>query len=111
MAREEPSAIRALHLSIAEVDYHRHRIDAISEDLVALSARRSTEQSLPLLTRNEHVPAWSLYEEATRQFDQALLLEPEARRWMLLDDADDRLTRVYIARGRAMFHRGLWMKP
>ena len=26
---------------------------------------------------------------------------------MLLDDADDRLTRVYIARGRAMFHRGL----
>ena len=110
LARVEAAEIRRLHRSIGEnlERYHRHRIDAISEDLASHFRLAGLPNKAYLyLTRTAGMYLrGSLYEQATKLFDRALTLEPEARRWMLLDEADDRLTRVYIARGRAMFHHG-----
>ena len=110
LARVEASEIQTLHRAIGEhlEHYHRHRIDAISEELASHFQQAGlTNKAYIYLTRTAGMYLrGSLYEQATQRFDQALALEAEARRWMLLDDADDRLTRVYIARGRAMFHRG-----
>ena len=76
LAREEPSAIRALHLSIAEnlERYHRHRIDAISEDLALhFQLAGLPSKAYLYLTRNAGMYLrGSLYEQATKQFDQAL---------------------------------------
>ena len=46
--------------------------------------------------------------EALDFLDRALALEPDAREYMTLDDADQRLGELRMERGLALFHLGRW---
>lgn len=49
-----------------------------------------------------------LHEEGLHFLDRAIAIEPRARPYLLLDDADRRLARVRIARADAVYHLGRW---
>jgi len=50
----------------------------------------------------------SLHEEALGFLDRALIMEPTARPYLLLDQADRSLAEVYLARSKALWHIGRW---
>jgi len=46
--------------------------------------------------------------EAKEFFDRAMSIEPEAREYMVLDEADRRLAELLLLRGRVLEHMGQW---
>ena len=102
--------IKSHHLTMGTVieEHHRGNIERVVEDLawhfevadVVTKAYIYHYQTASLHLRQ------SLYNKAITALDHALNLEPRARPWLLLAKADSRLARVYLARGRALFHLG-----
>ncbi|MCA9492602.1 MAG: AAA family ATPase, partial [Myxococcales bacterium] len=83
--------------------HHRGRLPAIVEELAwhFEHAAVPTKAYLYLVLAGERHLQRSLYVECIQSLERALTLEPEARTYLLLDDADRRLAEVWLSLSRA----------
>lgn len=106
----DPEELRGMHRQLAEALERAHRRDPgeIVEDLAyyfEAAGIATKAYAMTVLTANRHL-ARSLYEESLGFLDDALRLEPAARPWLLIDEADRRLAEVHLARCQALFQLG-----
>lgn len=106
----DDDARRALHRALGEALERAHRRDSgeVVEDLTwyfEQAGIATKAYAMAVQTANRHLHR-SLYEESIAFLDEALRLEPEARPWLLLDEADRRLAEVHLARCQALFQLG-----
>ncbi len=105
-----PETVRAHHRSIGEsIERRRRRPSADDVSDLAWHFERAevwTKAYAYLLRSAELHLARSSYEETLLRTDAALALEPQARTWMMLADADRDLILLQLARAAARFHLG-----
>ncbi len=105
-----PEARRQVHHRLGEAleRHHRGRTDRVVEELAyhfERAALAAKAYQYLVHTARRHLRR-SLNHEALGFLDRALDLEPEARPYMLLDDADRRLAEVYLSIARARHQLG-----
>ncbi len=89
---------------------YRHRIGAVVDSL----AWHFEQGGLPakaypyLSAAGRRLYAQSFVPEAMDVYDRAQMIEPEAREFLTLEEADRRLADLHLLRGRALFHMGRW---
>jgi tetratricopeptide (TPR) repeat protein len=106
----DADAMRAMHRDLGEALERAHRRDPgeIVEDLAWYFEQAglvTKAYAMAVQTATRHLSR-SLYEESLSFLDEALRLEPQARPWLLLDEADRRLADVHLARCQALFQLG-----
>lgn len=89
---------------------YRHRIGAVVDSL----AWHFEQGGVPakaypyLAAAGRRLYAQSFVPEAMDVYDRARMIEPEAREYLTLEEADRRLADLHLLRGRALFHMGRW---
>jgi tetratricopeptide (TPR) repeat protein len=89
---------------------YRHRIDAVVGGL----AWHFEQGGVPakaypyLAAAGRRLYAQSFVPEAMEVYDRAKMIEPQAREYLTLEEADRRLADLHLLRGRALFHTGRW---
>ncbi|MBA2320258.1 MAG: protein kinase [Deltaproteobacteria bacterium] len=105
-----PEERRARHQRMGEAleRFHRARIGSVVEDLAwhfEQAGLGSKAYAYLVATALRHLHR-SLFDESLVYLDRALKLEPAARPYLLLDDADRRLAEVMLARAQARYNLG-----
>lgn len=90
--------------------YYRHRIASVVETVAwHFEQGEMPAKAYPyLMQAGVRLLERSFVPEALDCFDRALALEPDAREYMTLDHADERLAQLRMERGLALFHLGRW---
>jgi len=106
----DEALVKAHHLTMGTVmeQHYRMNIERVVEDLAwhfEVADVYTKAYTYHYRTASLHLRQ-SYYNKAITSLDHALDLEPRARPWLLLSKADTQLARVYLARGRALFHLG-----
>lgn len=101
----DPDALSAGHRRLGEAleRHHRHELGVVYEDLAwhfEHAGLLSKAYAYLGLAGQRHLQR-GLYVESIQYLERALGLEPDGRPWLLLDDADHRLTEVHLALSRA----------
>ncbi|MCB9791322.1 MAG: protein kinase [Alphaproteobacteria bacterium] len=108
----EPDERVTLHrrLGAALERLYRQRIPSVVETVAYHFERGEMPgKAYPYLVRaGVRARERSFVAEALNFFDRALLLEQDAREYLILEDADRQLAELYIQRGLALFHLGRW---
>lgn len=108
----DESTLRATHRRLGELleRRHRHAPFAVAEDL----AWHFEQAGLPPkayawlgMTARKQLDR-GLHEEGLYYLDVAVRMEPQARPYLLLDEADRLLARLHLDRLRALYHLGQW---
>ncbi len=105
-----PEDRRARHQRMGEAleKFHRGRIGAVVEDLAwhfEQAGIAPKAYSYLFLTAQRHLHR-SLFDECVVQLDRALRMEPVARPYLLLDEADRRLAELVLAKAQARYNLG-----
>jgi tetratricopeptide (TPR) repeat protein/tRNA A-37 threonylcarbamoyl transferase component Bud32 len=105
-----PEDKRARHQRMGEAleKFHRGRTAAVVEDLAwhfEQAGLAPKAYAYLFLTAQRHLNR-SLFEESLVQLERALRMEPVARPYLLLDDADRRLAELVLARSQARYNLG-----
>jgi tetratricopeptide (TPR) repeat protein len=89
---------------------HRRRSDGVVEALAYhYELGRWPAKAVPYLTQAAaKLSQRTFVVEALTKIDRALSLEPEARLYLTLDEADRRLAELLLARAHALVHLGRW---
>lgn len=88
--------------------HHRQRASEVVEELARhfeLAGLAPKAYRYLILTARKHQNS-SLFEETLGFLERALRMEPAAREFMLLDEADRQLAEVHLARSRALYSLG-----
>ncbi|HHO52584.1 MAG TPA: tetratricopeptide repeat protein [Deltaproteobacteria bacterium] len=100
-----PATRRGIHLALGETleRQHRDHIHSVVEELAYHfeHAQLATKAYQYLVLTAQHHLHRSLNQEALGFLDRAVAIEPRARPYMLLDDADQRLAEVHLAIAQA----------
>ena len=90
--------------------HYRHRIHTVVETVAwHFEQGEMPAKAYPYLLRaGRRMLNRNFVPEALDFLDRALALEPDAREYMTLDDADQRLAELRMERGLALFHLGRW---
>lgn len=101
-----------LHRRIGDALEARHprRTEAVVETLATHYDQGAwPAKAVPyLMQAADKLVQRTFVDEALRMLDRALALEPEARRYLPIDDADRRLTQLRLARANGLVHLGRW---
>jgi tetratricopeptide (TPR) repeat protein len=101
-----PETLRARHESLGAAleRYHRAAIPTHSDDLAFHFERAGlATKAYAYLVRTARTRLQaSLWDEALATLDRALLMEPAARRFMLLDDADRSVAELHLGRSKCL---------
>ncbi len=101
-----------LHRRIGDALEARHprRTEAIVETLATHYDQGGwPSKAVPyLMQAAEKLVQRTFVDEALTMLDRAQALEPEARRYLPIDDADRRLTQLRLARANVLVHLGRW---
>ncbi len=89
---------------------YRHRIGAVVDSLAWHFEQGGVPaKAYPYLSAaGRRLYAQSFVPEAMEIYDRAQRIEPEAREYLTLEEADRRLADLHLVRGRALFHMGRW---
>jgi len=89
---------------------YRHRVALVVDALAwHFEQGQVPAKAYPYLVRSgERLQARSFVPEALEFYERALSIEPEAREYLVLDDADARLADLRLRRGLALYHMGNW---
>jgi tetratricopeptide (TPR) repeat protein len=103
---------RVFHRRIGEAleRIHRRRIPYIVESLAYHFEHGDVPaKAYPYLIKAaEKLMQRTFVAEALEYLDRAVAIEPDAREFMTLDDADRRLAELQLRRSKALFHLGRW---
>ncbi len=106
----EPTARRSAHQRVGEALERQHRgaVGLVVEELAyhfEQAGLASKAYATLVLTAQRHLSR-SLFEESLVFLDRALSIEPDARPFLLLDDADRQLAEVWLAASQARYQLG-----
>ena len=106
----EPASLRAAHRRIGEALERQHRDDlanVVSEIAYHFeqAGLASKAYAYLVLTAQRHLSR-SLFEETLVFLDRALTIEPDARPFLMLEDADRKLAEVWLAISQARYQLG-----
>jgi eukaryotic-like serine/threonine-protein kinase len=106
----EPMALRAGHQRVGEAleMHHRKAIAHVVEELAyhfEQAGLASKAYAYLVLTAQRHLSR-SLFEESLVFLDRALSIEPDARPFLMLDEADRQLAEVWLAVSQARYQLG-----
>ncbi len=112
IAQLEGTEGRSLHqrAGAALERHYRHRLNSVVETIAwHFEQGEVPAKAYPYLLRaGIRLQDRNFVPEALDYFDRAMALEPDAREYMTLDDADRRLGQLRMERGMALFHLGRW---
>jgi len=103
---------RVYHCRIGEAleRLHRRRVPYIVEALAHHFEQGETPaKAYPyLIQAADKLMQRTFVAEAIEYLERAAAIEPDAREYMTLDDADRRLAELHLKRSKALFHLGRW---
>ncbi len=113
LIEETPLADRRVyHRRIGEAleRLHRRRVPYIVESLAHhFEQGEVSAKAYPyLIQAADKLMQRTFVAEAIEYLDRAAAIEPDAREYMTLDDADRRLAELHLRRSKALFHLGRW---
>jgi tetratricopeptide (TPR) repeat protein/tRNA A-37 threonylcarbamoyl transferase component Bud32 len=107
-----PDDLKRRHQALGEVleRHHRQALGLYVEELAWQFEQAGLfPKAYAYLRRTAHRHLnRSLWEEGLQFLDRAIRLEPRARPWLLLDDADRELAELWLARSTALYNLGRW---
>ena len=97
-------------LGTAMEKLYRHRLAAVLAPLARhFELGHIPAKAYPYMIRaGQRLSDRAFMPEAKEFFDRALSIEPEAREYMVLDEADRRLAELLLLRGQVLEHMGSW---
>jgi tetratricopeptide (TPR) repeat protein len=97
-------------LGTAMEKLYRHRLTAVLAPLARhFELGHVPAKAYPYMIRaGQRLCDRAFMPEAREFFDRAMSIEPEAREFMVLDEADRRLAELLLLRGQVMEHMGQW---
>ena len=97
-------------LGTAMEKLYRHRLTAVLAPLARhFELGHIPAKAYPYMIRaGQRLSDRAFMPEAKEFFDRAVSIEPEAREYMVLDEADRRLAELLLLRGQVLEHMGSW---